>query len=60
MTTYTVQVLTKVDSIQLLLINDGTQLLISVYDEHSGTTLMRMTAITPESLAVALTYFKIT
>ena len=56
MTTYTVQVLTKVDSVQLLLINDGTQLQISVYDEHTGMTLMRMTPITAESLRTALTY----
>jgi hypothetical protein len=45
MTSYTVHVVCKHDTRQLLLIQGhaDTPISLAVYDEHTGTTLMRMT-----------------
>jgi hypothetical protein len=54
MTTYTVHILTKVGSRQLLLINDSNKVSLAVYCEHSGQTLLRMTDVTIENLKTAI------
>lgn len=57
MTSYTVHVVCKHLTRQLLLIQGSGDLPISiaVYDEHTGTTLMRMTTPTLEEFKRAIT-----
>jgi hypothetical protein len=54
MTTYTVHIITKIGSKQLLLINDNTKITLAVYDEHTGQTLLRMSSVTIENLKDAI------
>lgn len=52
MNTYTVHVLARSGSRQLLFIAESGS--ICVYDEHSGSTLLRQVACTLESLKLAM------
>ena len=56
MTSYTVHVVCKHNTRQLLLVQGfgDTPISLAVYDEHTGTTLMRMTEPTLEELARAI------
>lgn len=57
MTSYTVHVVCKHRTRQLLLVQGfgDTPISLAVYDEHTGTTLMRMTEPTIEEFKRAIT-----
>ena len=57
MTSYTVHVVVKHNTRQLLLVQGfgDTPISLAVYDEHTGTTLMRMTEPTLDEFKRAIT-----
>lgn len=57
MTSYTVHVVCKHNTKQLLLVQGlgDTPISLAVYDEHTGTTLMRMTEPTIDEFKRAIT-----
>lgn len=58
METYNVTVVCKQGSKQLLLVNSSAGVNVCVYDEHTGTTLMRLTACTVEEFERAIAIIK--
>jgi hypothetical protein len=58
MTKYTVYKILTVGSCSLLLVNEGEKISMSVYDEHSGNTLLRLVDPTLEHFEHAIALIK--
>ncbi len=55
---YTVFKIATYGSNQLLLVKSGDELAVSVYNEHTGNTLMRMAEANLDNLEIAISILK--